>query len=100
MRGPRCPILPVGVQSPGAFLLRCGEKCHCEPGPPLDLESSNLSRHVHALSDAGLIGARKEGVRLMHAVHEAGAFKILHAVREMAGKQIKSGTAFWEEVWQ
>jgi len=73
--------------------LRRGEKCNCELGPLLNLEQSNLSRHLQALVEAGLLEARKEGVRVMYAVRDASVFKILQGVSEMVKKQIRSRTA-------
>jgi ArsR family transcriptional regulator len=45
--------------------LRRDEICNCELGPKLGLEQSNLSRHLLALADAGLVTAHKEGVRMI-----------------------------------
>lgn len=39
--------------------LRHGEICNCEIGPSLKLEQSNLSRHLHALAEAGFVLARR-----------------------------------------
>jgi ArsR family transcriptional regulator len=68
--------------------LRCDEEvCNCELGPKLKLEQSNLSRHLLALSEAGLIVARKDGVRMMYRVADGRVFKVLDLVGEMVKKQ-------------
>jgi ArsR family transcriptional regulator len=69
-------------------VLRCDkEVCNCEIGPKLELEQSNLSRHLLALSEAGLIVARKDGVRMMYKVTDPRVFKVLDLVGEMIKKQ-------------
>src|SRR5574341_322856 len=68
--------------------LRCDEEvCNCELGPKLKLEQSNLSRHLLALSEAGLVVARKEGVRMMYQVADPRVFKVLDLAGEMVKKQ-------------
>ncbi|MDZ7360327.1 MAG: metalloregulator ArsR/SmtB family transcription factor [candidate division KSB1 bacterium] len=68
--------------------LRCDRKvCNCEIGPKLGLEQSNLSRHLLALSEAGLVVARKDGVRMMYRVTDPRVFKVLDLVGEMIKKQ-------------
>jgi ArsR family transcriptional regulator len=70
--------------------LRCGEEvCSCELGPNLKLEQSNLSRHLLALSEAGLIVARRDGVRILYRVAEPRVFKLL----DLAGEIAKKGLA-------
>jgi ArsR family transcriptional regulator len=66
-----------------------GEVCNCEIGPKLKLEQSNLSRHLLALSEAGLIVARRDGVRILYRVAEPRVFKLL----DLAGEIAKKGLA-------
>lgn len=69
--------------------LRCDrEVCNCEIGPKLGLEQSNLSRHLLSLSEAGLIVARRDGVRMMYRVADPRVFKLLDLVAEIAKKQL------------
>jgi ArsR family transcriptional regulator len=67
--------------------LRSGETCNCELGPKLKLEQSNLSRHLLALSEAGVVVARKDGVRMMYRVADSRVFKVLDLVGEMVKRQ-------------
>lgn len=64
------------------------EVCNCEIGPKLGLEQSNLSRHLLALSEAGLVVARKEGVRMMYEVTDPRVFKVLDLVGEIVKQQL------------
>jgi ArsR family transcriptional regulator len=52
------------------------------------LEQSNLSRHLLALSEAGLVIARKDGVRMMYRVVDPRVFKLLDLVGEIAKKRL------------
>jgi ArsR family transcriptional regulator len=76
--------------------LRSGETCNCEIGPKLRLEQSNLSRHLLALAEAGLVAARKDGVRMMYRVVDPRAFKVLDLIGEMIKKQLAERTALLE----
>jgi ArsR family transcriptional regulator len=70
-------------------VLRGGEKiCNCEIGPKLKLEQSNLSRHLLALSEAGLIVARRDGVRMIYEVTDPRVFKVLDLVGEIVKRQL------------
>ena len=65
--------------------LRAGEKCNCELSPLLSLEQSNLSRHLLALVETGLVVARKDGVRMMYHVADSSVFALL----DLAGEMVK-----------
>jgi ArsR family transcriptional regulator len=45
--------------------LRDGEHCQCELPDVLQLEQSNISRHVKILVNAGVVRSRKDGTRTM-----------------------------------
>jgi ArsR family transcriptional regulator len=69
--------------------LRCDDEiCNCEIGPKLGLEQSNLSRHLLALSEAGLVVARKEGVRMMYYVSDPRVFTLVDLAGEIARLQL------------
>lgn len=69
--------------------LRCdGEACNCEIGPHLGLEQSNLSRHLLALSEAGLVVARKEGLRMMYEVADPRVFTLIDLASEIVKQQL------------
>ncbi|MFQ5706733.1 MAG: ArsR/SmtB family transcription factor [bacterium] len=69
------------------------ETCNCELGPQLDLEQSNLSRHIAILVRAGLIAPRKVGVKTFYSVVDKTVFKILDLVKEIALKQAEHQAA-------
>jgi ArsR family transcriptional regulator len=79
--------------------LRCnGEVCNCEIGPKLGLEQSNLSRHLLALAEAGLIVAHRDGVRMLYRVAEPRVFKLLDLVGEVVKKQLADRVRLFETV--
>lgn len=67
--------------------LRSGEKCNCELGPLLRLEQSNLSRHLLALAETGLVTARREGVRTLYHVPDPSVFVLIDLAGEMIKKE-------------
>ena len=44
--------------------LSRGERCVCELQPLFPMNKSTLSRHVAALRNVGIIGERRDGVRI------------------------------------
>jgi DNA-binding transcriptional ArsR family regulator len=51
------------------------------------LEQSNLSQHLQALAEAGLVAARRDGVRMMYRVAESRVFKVLDLAGVLLRKQ-------------
>lgn len=49
-------------------VLMRGEFCVCELADALEVEQSNLSRHLAALKGAGLVSDRKEGLWVYYTV--------------------------------
>lgn len=69
--------------------LRDDMKCNCELLVELKLEQSNLSRHLKALVDAGILISWKEGVRVNYKIADNRIFKML----ELAGAIGRAGIA-------
>lgn len=74
-------------------VLRGDETCNCELGPELQLEQSNLSRHIAILVQAGLIVPRKEGVKTYYRVVDDTVFQLLDLVKEMVARQAEHQVA-------
>ncbi len=66
--------------------IRRGLVCSCEIGPELDLEQSNLSRHIKILVDSGILVPRKEGVRINYRVADENIYKLL----DLSGEVVRS----------
>lgn len=66
-----------------ALLVRDAEPCACELLKHFSFSQPTLSYHMKALIDAGLINARKEGLRVRYSLnrdHLDCAIRILSAV--------------------
>lgn len=77
-------------------VLRCEETCNCELGPSLGLEQSNLSRHIAVLLQAGVIEARKQGVKTFYRVIDDRVFTVLDLVQDMVKKQTEARLAMFK----
>jgi DNA-binding transcriptional ArsR family regulator len=68
--------------------LRQGPRCNCEIAPELDLEQSNLSRHLKILLQAGLLLSWKDGLRVNFKVADERIFKILDIAATVARRDV------------
>ncbi len=66
---------PIRVQL--LRLLSRKEMCGCEIAPYFDLDQSGISRHLNALRRAGLVSARRDGVRIYWRVASPAAAELL-----------------------
>jgi ArsR family transcriptional regulator len=64
--------------------IRRDVRCNCELAPALDLEQSNLSRHLKILVQAGVLLSWKEGLRVNFKVADDRIFKILDLAAAIA----------------
>ena len=62
-------------------MLRKDVRCNCELAPALELEQSNLSRHLKILVQAGVIVSWKEGLRVNYKIADERILRII----ELAG---------------
>ena len=65
-------------------LLRKDIMCNCELAPALELEQSNLSRHLKILVQAGVLNSWKDGLRVNFKVSDERIFKILEVAAAIA----------------
>jgi len=56
--------------------LEAGEKSVGELVTALDGNQPNVSKHLQILSDAGLIGRRREGTSILYAISDPMVFKL------------------------
>ena len=68
--------------------LRKDTLCACELAPALDLEQSNLSRHLKVLVRAGVLKSWKDGLRVNFRVADDRIFKILDAAALIARREL------------
>ena len=69
--------------------LQEGVRCNCELSPALDLEQSNLSRHLKILVQAGILTSWKDGLRVNFKVADDRIFKILDVAAAIARQKVE-----------
>jgi len=69
--------------------LRRDIRCNCELAPALELEQSNLSRHLKILVQAGILHSWKEGLRVNFKVTDDRIFRILDSATAIARREIE-----------
>jgi DNA-binding transcriptional ArsR family regulator len=72
-------------------------RCNCELAPALELEQSNLSRHLKILVQAGILISWKEGLRVNFKVADDRTFRILDSVATLARQHIDKSVEALEE---
>ena len=78
-------------------LLRKDVMCNCELAPALELEQSNLSRHLKILVQAGILNSWKDGLRVNFKVTDDRIFKILDIAATIARQGIEKKVEALEE---
>jgi DNA-binding transcriptional ArsR family regulator len=68
-------------------LLRKDVMCNCELAPALELEQSNLSRHLKILVQAGILTSWKDGLRVNFKVADDRIFRIIELAATVAKRE-------------
>jgi DNA-binding transcriptional ArsR family regulator len=68
-------------------LLRNDVMCNCELAPALELEQSNLSRHLKILVQSGILVSWKEGLRVNFKVADDRIFSVLELAASVAKRE-------------
>ena len=63
--------------------IRRGYTCSCEIAPELEMEQSNLSRHIKILVDSGVLVPRREGVRINYEIADSELYRLLDLSGEL-----------------
>jgi DNA-binding transcriptional ArsR family regulator len=69
--------------------IRKDVRCNCELAPALDLEQSNLSRHLKVLVQAGVLVSWKDGLRVNFKVSDERIFRILDIATTIARQEVE-----------
>ncbi len=70
-------------------LLQKGEMCVCELQAALQIEQSNLSRHLKVMAQEGLIEHRRLGTRSYYRIAEPRVTALLAAVAEIVRSRLR-----------
>ena len=60
--------------------LKDGEQCVCDIAEHVGANRSNVSRHLSVMLNAGLIGQRKDGLKMMYSLRTPCILKITSCV--------------------
>jgi ArsR family transcriptional regulator len=63
-----------------AAFLEGGEQCVCDIAEHVGEERSNVSRHLASLLRAGVVGSRKEGVKVFYSLKTPCVLQVLGCV--------------------
>jgi DNA-binding transcriptional ArsR family regulator len=77
--------------------IRRDIRCNCELAPALELEQSNLSRHLKVLVQAGVLVSWKEGLRVNFKVSDERIFRILDIATTIARQEVEKKVEALEE---
>jgi len=78
--------------------LRRDVRCNCELAPALELEQSNLSRHLKILVQAGVLLSWKDGLRVNFKVADERIFRILDTATTLAKQDVEKKAEAFQEV--
>jgi len=70
------------------WLLAEGERCGCEFAPELGVDPSIVSRYLSVLERAGLVTARRDGVRVMWSLADMKLLDVLEKLAELTGEKV------------
>jgi DNA-binding transcriptional ArsR family regulator len=73
--------------------LQVGEKTVNEVVDAVDGNQSNISRHLQALFDAGLVGRRRKGNFIYYSIADPIVFKLCEIVCRSATEQLQQQIA-------
>jgi len=57
--------------------------CVCELNDDMEFSQSNLSQHLKILKDAGVVGSKKEGLRVNYFINDKNVEKIIKLSEEI-----------------
>ena len=77
--------------------LRAGPRCACEIIPSLEMEQSNLSRHMKILVQAGIVNNWKEGQKVMYEIIDSRYYQIIDTIVDMLRERTKETIKALEE---
>ena len=64
------------------LLCKQGEMCVCDITPALGSEQSNVSQHLAVLKEAGILGSRREGTRILYWIEDPKVCRVIEAADE------------------
>ncbi len=69
--------------------LAGGEQCVCDIAAHVGAKRSNVSRHLAVLLNAGIVGQRKDGLRMIYSLRTPCILNFLSCVTELLREQLQ-----------
>ena len=69
--------------------LKDGEQCVCDIAEFVGSERSNVSRHLSVMVNAGVLGYRKEGLKVIYRLKTPCALEFLSCITRVLRQQVK-----------
>jgi len=79
-------------------VLRDGEQCVCDIAARLGAQRSNVSRHLAVMVRAGVLVARKDGLRMLYTLRAPCAVRFLDCVADVLREQMREDAAVLEKL--
>jgi ArsR family transcriptional regulator len=73
-------------------------RCNCEIAPALELEQSNLSRHLKILVQEGILISWKDGLRVNYKIADERIFEILNIAGSITRREAEERIKILEDV--
>ena len=67
-----------------------GEQCVCDIVDHVGAQRSNVSRHLSVMLNAGVVGSRKDGLKMIYSLKTPCIAKFLGCVEEALKERMKS----------
>ena len=78
--------------------LSDGEQCVCDIADHVEANRSNVSRHLSVMLNAGLVGQRKDGLKMIYSIKTPCLLNFLSCVSNVVKEKIKSEAAVLENL--
>ncbi len=75
--------------------LESGEKCVKDLTEATGLTQANVSRHLHALQESGILSRRKEGLQVFYSIADPTIFEMCDHVCGSLSTRMKSQASFF-----
>lgn len=69
--------------------LKDGEQCVCDIAEQVGSERSNVSRHLSVMISAGILGSRKEGLKVIYRVKTPCILEFLSCISACLKEQVE-----------
>ena len=74
-------------------LLSEGEMCVCEIAEKVGAKRSNVSRHLAVMLRAGVLGVRKDGLKMIYELRTPCVLDVVSCVTEVVRRKIEGSAA-------